>query len=174
LASEAEPHYLTVAQVARRLGCTVSLVQKWRRLGWLHPVRLGPAAAPVYGYDPAEVDDFATTRWNRRRGRPPSVMDSRASPKPAEPHPRLARVPAHSPQPPAPSATRPLALYDADPRSTRALILARFRPDELPYALSLAAAWAHRYDTLALGEPATLDHPHTIIALWHNGKRTTA
>lgn len=63
--------FLSVAQVARRLGCSVSLVQKWRRLGWLPATRLGPPSVPVYGYRVSDVERFATERWNRRRGRPP-------------------------------------------------------------------------------------------------------
>jgi transposase-like protein len=65
-----EPEFLSVAQVARRLGCSVSLVQKWRRLGWLAATRLGPPDVPVYGYRPADVERFVSERWNRQRGRP--------------------------------------------------------------------------------------------------------
>jgi hypothetical protein len=65
-----EPEFLSVAQVARRLGCSVSLVQKWRRLGWLPATRLGPPDVPVYGYRPADVERFVSERWNRQRGRP--------------------------------------------------------------------------------------------------------
>ncbi|MGH2355204.1 MAG: hypothetical protein ACRDI2_20465 [Chloroflexota bacterium] len=68
--AETEPEFLSVAQVARRLGCSVSLVQKWRRLRWLPATRLGPPNVPVYGYRPADVDRFARERWNRQRGRP--------------------------------------------------------------------------------------------------------
>ena len=35
----AEQDFLSVAQVAKQLGVTVSLVQKWRRLGWLPATR---------------------------------------------------------------------------------------------------------------------------------------
>jgi transposase-like protein len=69
-ATEMEPEFLSVAQVARRLGCSVSLVQKWRRLGWLPATRLGPPDVPVYGYRPADVERFVSERWNRQRGRP--------------------------------------------------------------------------------------------------------
>src|ERR1043165_7757083 len=65
-----EPEFLSVAQVARRLGCSVSLVQKWRRLGWLPATRLGPPDVPVYGYRPADIERFVSERWNRQRGRP--------------------------------------------------------------------------------------------------------
>ena len=68
--SRTEPEFLSVAQVARRLGCSVSLVQKWRRLGWLPATRLGPPDVPVYGYRPADVEHFVSERWNRQRGRP--------------------------------------------------------------------------------------------------------
>src|SRR5919107_4584142 len=70
LAAEESPPYLSVAQGARRLGCSVSLVQKWRRLGWLPATRLGPPDVPVYGYRPADVERFVSERWNRQRGRP--------------------------------------------------------------------------------------------------------
>ena len=85
----------------------------------------------------------------------------------------MARLPVQTQRPPAQAAapSRPLALWDADPRTGAALVLARFRPDELPYALHLAATWAHRYDTLALGETPTPDQPETILALWQNGRR---
>jgi transposase-like protein len=66
-----EPEFLSVAQVSRQLGVTPSLVQKWRRLGWLPATRLGPPDVPVYGYRPADVERFVRERWNRRRGRPP-------------------------------------------------------------------------------------------------------
>jgi hypothetical protein len=62
---------LSVAQVARRLGCSVSLVQKWRRLGWIPAIQLGPPDVPIYGYRAADVDAYAERAWNRRRGRPP-------------------------------------------------------------------------------------------------------
>lgn len=96
--------YLTAAEVARRLDCSVSLVQKWRRLGWLPATRLGPPASPVYGYLPSDVEHFAATRWNRRRGRPPGTTqektnDSAAAvspqPSPAKPTPP-AKVVVHA------------------------------------------------------------------------------
>jgi hypothetical protein len=71
-------------------------------------------------------------------------------------------------------ALRPLVLWDADPRQDVPLVLARFRPDELDYALSVAAAWAGRYRTLALGEAATPDEPVTVLALWEDGRRQPA
>lgn len=71
---------LSVAQVARRLGCSVSLVQKWRRLGWIPAAQLGPPDVPIYGYRAADVDAFAASTWNRRRGRPPK--DPTAAPAP--------------------------------------------------------------------------------------------
>src|SRR5262245_27287954 len=80
---------LSVAQVARRLGCSVSLVQKWRRLGWLPATRLGPPQVPVYGYRADDVASFANERWNRQRGRPPSVSRSPAA-IPSAAHPTAA------------------------------------------------------------------------------------
>ena len=77
--------YLSVAQVARRLGCSVSLVQKWRRLGWLPATRLGPPEVPVYGYRPEEVERFVRERWNRQRGRPAAAKP------PAKPAPSAGR-----------------------------------------------------------------------------------
>ena len=71
---------LSVAQVARRLGCSVSLVQKWRRLGWIPAIQLGPPDVPIYGYRVADVDAYAERAWNRRRGRPPK--DPNAVPAP--------------------------------------------------------------------------------------------
>ncbi len=83
--SKVEPEYLSVAQVARRLGCSVSLVQKWRRLGWLVATRLGPPDVPVYGYRLADVERFASERWNRQRGRPAlaGVASVAGDPQPA-------------------------------------------------------------------------------------------
>jgi len=72
----AEQDFLSVAQVAKQLGVTVSLVQKWRRLGWLPATRLGPADVPVFGYRPADVEVFVRERWNRRRGRPPGTDET--------------------------------------------------------------------------------------------------
>ena len=43
------------------------------------------------------------------------------------------------------------------------MILARFRPTELPYALTLAETWAYRYDSLALGEITPSGQPEAII-----------
>ena len=179
MAAEAVPNrYLSVAQVARRLGCSVSLVQKWRRLGWLTAARLGPPDVPVYGYLPEDVDRFARERWNRRRGRPPLARAARPAVTRAPVVTRTTTVPA--PPPPAPStppapltqpALRPLVLWDADPRAGTALVLARFRPDEFDYALRVAAAWAHRYQTLALGEAPTSSQPATVLDLWHEGQR---
>lgn len=185
--------YLSVAQVARRLDCSVSLVQKWRRLGWLPATRLGPPEVPVYGYLPEDVDRFARERWNRRRGRPPQAHAATAPGRALQPE--STRAPAHAPAlfrsspaavpspaplptPPTPSsppsisqpALRPLVLWDADPRAGTAIVLARFRPDELDYALRVATAWAHRYDTLALGEAAALGMPATVLELWQGGR----
>ncbi len=96
---ESQGDYLSVAQVAQRLGCSVSLVQKWRRLGWLAATRLGPPDVPVYGYHPSDVERFARERWNRRRGRPPK--DAARAPEPAASRPP---APAHPARPghPAP------------------------------------------------------------------------
>jgi hypothetical protein len=128
---ESQGDYLSVAQVAQRLGCSVSLVQKWRRLGWLSATRLGPPDVPIYGYHPADVERFVRERWNRRRGRPPkasvdavgqqrpaaggsTVRESFGAPPPA----RSARPPVsppsrsvfvHAPQP-APHGHPPLAV----------------------------------------------------------------
>ncbi|HVG97901.1 MAG TPA: helix-turn-helix domain-containing protein [Chloroflexota bacterium] len=92
-----EPEFLSVAQVARRLGCSVSLVQKWRRLGWLPATRLGPPDVPVYGYRPADVERFVSERWNRQRGRP-ALGQGGATPD----APTAAAPPADAPAP-APS-----------------------------------------------------------------------
>ena len=81
-------------------------------------------------------------------------------------------APAATPSPPVThAAIRPLVLWDADPREGVAIVLARFRPDEVDYALNVATAWAHRYETLALGEGATSQEPATVLALWHDGRR---
>lgn len=61
---------MSVAQVARRLDCSVSLVQKWRRFGWLPAQQLGPPDVPIYGYRLGDVERFAAEKWNRKRGRP--------------------------------------------------------------------------------------------------------
>jgi hypothetical protein len=79
-ASSEGDRILSVAQVARRLGCSVSLVQKWRRLGWIPAIQLGPPDVPIYGYRVADVDAYAGRAWNRRRGRPPK--DPNAAPTP--------------------------------------------------------------------------------------------
>lgn len=72
---------LSVAQVARRLGCSVSLVQKWRRLGWIPAIQLGPPDVPIYGYRVADVDAYAASAWNRRRGRPPKDPNAEPAPR---------------------------------------------------------------------------------------------
>lgn len=72
---------LSVAQVARRLGCSVSLVQKWRRLGWIPAIQFGPPDVPIYGYRTGAVDAFAVDRWNRRRGRPPKDPTAPVTPR---------------------------------------------------------------------------------------------
>ncbi len=74
--------FLSVAQVSRQLGVTPSLVQKWRRLGWLPATRLGPPDVPVYGYRPADVERFVRERWNRRRGRPPGEAGPKSDVRP--------------------------------------------------------------------------------------------
>ncbi|HEV2121442.1 MAG TPA: helix-turn-helix domain-containing protein [Chloroflexota bacterium] len=123
--------FLTAAEVARRLDCSVSLVQKWRRLGWLPATRLGPPASPVYGYLLSDVEHFAATRWNRRRGRPPGTSLTETTgntpgaspqPTPAKPAP-FAKVVVHSIPPifeTARAATNPSGPGDssAGPRRT--------------------------------------------------------
>lgn len=180
--TNATPEYLSVAQVARRLGCSVSLVQKWRRLGWLPATRLGTPDVAVYGYLPEDIDRFVQERWNRRRGRPPGSSSTRAPSRPstflpirttaAGPRPgthsetptpprSVAAPPATSratpPPAPAPTPTpaltgRPLVLWDDDPRSGTPLVLARFAAGEIDQALAIAESWSRRYPTLALGE----------------------
>ncbi len=190
---DGDSRYLSVAQVARHLGCSVSLVQKWRRLGWISATRLGPPEVPVYGYLPEDVERFVSKRWNRRRGRPPGSTSS--SPTLAPQPVRRAAVSLSTPpaaQPPtmvevAPAspvrdgiigattpATRPLFLWDGDPQTSRPLILARFAPHELEYALSVAAAWSRRYPIMILGEAASAGEDATILATWHNGDRLPA
>lgn len=208
---DGDSRYLSVAQVARHLGCSVSLVQKWRRLGWITATRLGPPEVPVYGYLPGDVEHFVSQRWNRRRGRPPGsnpltrahapqpprrtpeaaptpVSTAKKDPEAAHAAPATWVVPAASLAPlpvheihngtataagpgAATSAIRPLFLWDGDPRTTRPLILARFAPHELEYALSVAAAWARRYSVMILGEAATAGEETSILATWHNGER---
>jgi hypothetical protein len=116
--------YLSASQVARRLACSVSLVQKWRRLGWLPATRLGPPDVPVFGYLPSDVDHFAATRWNRQRGRPRRSLSrahqeqspARRAPQPADSEPP-ARVVVHTIPPPVntPSNTPPASSTPAPP-----------------------------------------------------------
>jgi hypothetical protein len=68
-------------------------------------------------------------------------------------------------------------LWDADPRRAAALILARFSPQQLEYAVGIGDTWAARYDVLALGEPAPPSmpgRPPAIVVLWNKGQRYTA
>ena len=195
---DSDSRYLSVAQVARRLGCSVSLVQKWRRLGWLQATRLGPPEVPVYGYLPADVDRFVEERWNRRRGRPPGstkpvTRQATSSPfsaamrltppsadlpassgtacRPPAPLPEaVPKAPAAAPATRAPTG-RPLVLWDADPSSGRPIVLARFAPSELDYARRVAAAWAVRYPTLILGELPRPGEEIVVVEHWANGRR---
>lgn len=192
---EPAPDYLSVAQVARRLGCSVSLVQKWRRLGWLPAARLGTTDVAVYGYLPADVEHFARVRWNRRRGRPPGSVATKTparpstflpvrtgdvAPAPARPaHERASALAQSSPGPSAnttsaaPLSGRPLVLWDDDPRDARPLVLARFSARELDQAMAIGAAWSRRYATVALGEltaPGDGLAP-AVIAVWRDGVR---
>ncbi len=125
--------FLSVAQVARRLGCSVSLVQKWRRLGWLPATRLGPPSVPVYGYRASDVERFAAERWNRRRGRPPK------QPAP-EQTPSITAGPA--PQPPetrAPPLPRETAPRPAGPASAATAMPTPARPPSPPVVSASAA-----------------------------------
>jgi hypothetical protein len=143
---------LSVAQVARRLGCSVSLVQKWRRLGWIPAIQLGPPDVPIYGYRVADVDAYAASAWNRRRGRPPK--DPNAEPTPRR---RSATVPvdeyamgdpsddaleevtrATQPARPAPAVVEPAQRPVIVP-AARAITPARTTPDVRPMAAAPAA-----------------------------------
>jgi hypothetical protein len=168
--------YLSVHQVAQWLGCSVSLVQKWRRAGWLPATRLGTADVPVYGYRPSDVDRFVAERWNRRRGRPPrspsAATDRAASPR-SQPAATDRTVPPQAPIPLPPLGEPtglPLLLWDADPRRGAAVVLARFQPNEAAMARAVAAAWATRYAELALGEPAAAGQTPNVLALWRGGR----
>ena len=218
--------FLSVAQVARALGCSVSLVQKWRRLGWLPATRLGPTDVPVYGYREADVAQFVRERWNRRRGRPPGTSPHVRRPKsevtpptarlpgnqpltprpletpaarvtapapslryrPEMPHPASPAAVTAAPAPAAPAAQggsqssdlgpqisdlsgRPLVLWDDDPHARTALVLARFSSADLEGALRVADAWAHRSQTLALGELPPPGGAPRVLAAWRDGRR---
>lgn len=168
--------FLSVAQVARRLGCSVSLVQKWRRLRWLPATRLGPPEVPVYGYLPADVERFAREQWNRRRGRPPG---SRTSGRTVviESAPAAPATGSAPPERPAPanaveaSSTRPLVLWDGDPASGTALVLGRFGPAQWEEAVRVAEMWARRYAMLTLAESAGSGEEPRVLAQWQNGER---
>lgn len=99
---------LSVHQVAQRLGCSVSLVQKWRRLGWLPATRLGTADVAVYGYRLEDVERFAGARWNRRRGRPPK---SGAAVAPPDQPPRARPIASEARATPGAGASGPAAAH---------------------------------------------------------------
>lgn len=170
---------LSVAQVARRLGCSVSLVQKWRRFGWLAAQQLGPPDVPIYGYRLGDVGKFAAERWNRKRGRPAGsttkTADGSAPRRPvrvARPvpdgldEPRSALHPGagvgalHSQPPRAPRARKPkpvppvqvgpTTIWAGDPRQRGALMLVRLPGGPLADVLQRAEQYAQRYDDVAL------------------------
>jgi hypothetical protein len=62
-------------------------------------------------------------------------------------------------------------LWDGNPRSGRALVLARFAATDLEPALRLAELWAQRYEHLVLGEAAPPGGQPHVLAAWHKGER---
>jgi hypothetical protein len=63
-------------------------------------------------------------------------------------------------------------VWAGDPRQGTALLLARFPARNLAAVLELGAAWAQRYDEVAVGEAASpgQDRPN-VLAIWRRGKR---
>jgi hypothetical protein len=62
-------------------------------------------------------------------------------------------------------------LWDGDPSHSAALVLGRFPAGQLEVALRAAAAYARRYDTLALGEANSPGEPLHVLAIWRDGQR---
>jgi hypothetical protein len=63
-------------------------------------------------------------------------------------------------------------LWAGDPRERTALVLARFPARDLDAALAVAAAWAQRYDEVAVGEnPAPGQAQPNVLVLWRGGLR---
>ena len=172
---------LSVAQVARRLDCSVSLVQKWRRFGWLAALQLGPPDVPIYGYRLGDVERFAAERWNRKRGRPAGsttkTEDGSAPRRPvraARPVPdgldqpgatvgpvsggqddgsQPPRAPrARKPKPLPPVQLGPTTIWAGDPRQRGALMLVRLPGGPLADVLQRAGQYAQRYDDVVLSE----------------------
>ena len=170
---------MSVAQVARRLDCSVSLVQKWRRFGWLPAQQLGPPDVPIYGYRLGDVEQFAAEKWNRKRGRPAGSTtktgDGSAPRRPvrtARPVPdgldqpdatvgpviggqddgsQPPRAPrARKPKPVPPVQLGPTTIWAGDPRQRGALMLVRLPAGPLPDVLQRVEQYAQRYDDVAL------------------------
>ncbi|NBT04628.1 MAG: hypothetical protein EBS94_14645 [Proteobacteria bacterium] len=170
---------MSVAQVARRLDCSVSLVQKWRRFGWLPAQQLGPPDVPIYGYRLGDVEQFAAEKWNRKRGRPAGsttkTEDGSAPRRPvrvARPVPdgldqpaatvgpviggqdagsQLPRAPrARKPKPVPPVQLGPTTIWAGDPRQRGALMLVRLPAGPLANVLQLVEQYSQRYDDVAL------------------------
>ena len=170
---------MSVAQVARRLDCSVSLVQKWRRFGWLPAQQLGPPDVPIYGYRLGDVERFAAEKWNRKRGRPAGSTtktgDGSAPRRPvraARPVPdgldqpaatvgpviggqdagsQPPRAPrARKPKPVPPVQLGPTTIWAGDPRQRGALMLVRLPAGPLPDVLQRVEQYAQRYDDVAL------------------------
>ena len=170
---------MSVAQVARRLDCSVSLVQKWRRFGWLPAQQLGPPDVPIYGYRLGDVERFAAEKWNRKRGRPAGsttkTEDGSAPRRPvraARPVPdgldqpdatvgpvrggqddgsQPPRAPrARKPTPVPPVQLGPTTIWAGDPRQRGALMLVRLPAGPLANVLQLVEQYSQRYDDVAL------------------------
>jgi hypothetical protein len=170
---------MSVAQVARRLDCSVSLVQKWRRFGWLPAQQLGPPDVPIYGYRLGDVERFAAEKWNRKRGRPAGsttkTEDGSAPRRPvqvARPVPdgldqpaatvgpviggqdagsQRPRAPrARKPKPVPPVQLGPTTIWAGDPRQRGALMLVRLPAGPLANVLQLVEQYSQRYDDVAL------------------------
>lgn len=170
---------MSVAQVARRLDCSVSLVQKWRRFGWVAALQLGPPDVPIYGYRLGDVERFAAERWNRKRGRPAGSTTKRADGSAPRRPVRAARpVPdgvdqpgatvgpvsggqddgslppraprARKPKPVPPVQLGPTTIWAGDPRQRGALMLVRLPGGPLADVLQRAEQYAQRYDDVAL------------------------
>jgi hypothetical protein len=65
-------------------------------------------------------------------------------------------------------------LWDGDPASGTALVLGRFPAGQADEAVRVASAWARRYDTLVLGEPAEAGETPHVVARWQNGEPVAA
>ncbi len=192
---------MSVAQVARLLSCSVSLVQKWRRFGWLPAQQLGPPDVPIYGYRIGDVRTFKAEKWNRKRGRPagsttkthdgpaqrrpvrvalvPDGRDGSASPlTPVDGLGALSQPPraprARKPKPVPPVQVGPTTIWAGDPRQRGAYFLGRLPGGALADVVLLVEPYVRRYDDIVLSASQSAGPSASqapILARWTRGVR---